>query len=97
MNKNTVCLAFAVLMLAGCNTPTSDGSSAAAADDRECRPVGGGTGSRMRQSVCMSKEEWAVEDAREQEREDVQDEFFRRVGENTTQQQGPAFDSPTGY
>lgn len=96
MNKNVVCLTFAVLMLAGCSTPDSGDSAnaTAAAGERECRPVSGGTGSRMRQSVCMTKEEWALEDAEAKKREDIQSEFFRRVGENAAQTQAPAFDSP---
>jgi uncharacterized lipoprotein YajG len=95
MNKNVVCLTFAVLMLAGCSTPADTGDGTAAAEsDRECRPVSGATGSRMRQSVCMTTEEWALADAEAKEREDIQSEFFRRVGENATQQPGPSFDSP---
>jgi len=96
MNKNVVYLSFAVLMLVGCSTPADSGDSAnaTAAGDRECRPVGGATGSRMRQSVCMTRDEWALADAEAKEREDIQDEFFRRVGENAAQTQAPAFDSP---
>lgn len=95
MNKNVVCLTFAALMLAGCSTPADTGDgTAVAASERECRPVSGGTGSRMRQSVCMTKDEWAMADAEAKEREDIQSEFFRRVGESAAQTQAPAFDSP---
>lgn len=93
-------LPFAVLLIAaccGCGTSAPQGEgSAAAAGERECRPVAGATGSRMRQSVCMTAEEWAVADAKAKEREDIQSEFFRRVGENAAQGQAPAFDDPGG-
>lgn len=93
-------MTLGLFMLAGCATTDdaagTDTANAAAGSDRECRAVGGGTGTRMRQSVCRTKEEWAVADARAKEQEDLQAEFFRRVGENASQTSAPAFDSPTG-
>lgn len=97
MNTKVVCLAFGLLLLAGCTTPEAGVDTAeAGANKRECRPVSGGLGSRMRQSVCKTAEEWALADAEAKEREDIQDEFFRRVGENAAQSQAPAFDNPAG-
>jgi len=89
----------AILLLAaccGCSTPQDPegGSAATASSARECRPVSGAAGSRLRQSVCRTQEEWALADAKAKEQEDIQAEFFRRVGENTTQGQAPAFDAP---
>lgn len=97
MKMTAVLLTLGLLLLAGCSTPAAEeGSAQSAASERECRAVGGGTGSRMRQSVCRTAEEWALADAEAKEKEDIQAEFFRRVGENAAQTQAPAFSSPTG-
>ena len=93
MKLTALMLALGLLAIAGCSSPEGQ-QVAGAASDRECRPVGGATGSRMRQSLCLTAEEWAHRDAQEKAREDAQAEFFRRVGENAAQGQGPAFDSP---
>jgi hypothetical protein len=93
---------IALILLALCcgcstsSTPEGGEEQASTGDKRECRAVGGGTGSRMRQSVCRTAEEWALADAEAKEREDIQSEFFRRVGENASQTQAPAFDSAGG-
>jgi len=65
-----------MIMLAAACTPTGD----RVASDRECRAVDSGGGSRMRQSVCLSKEQWAAIDAEEANRrqnETDTDEYLR--------------------
>jgi len=53
---------------------------------RECRTFAT-TGSKMRRSVCMSKEEWAVADARQKEldaeEERNTDTTFRKIREHS--------------
>lgn len=81
------------LLVAGCSS-TGEGEEVASA--RECRTFET-PGSKMRESVCRSKEQWAIVDAGNAEnesREGLVDEFFRRQGELGAQGQGPAFDTP---
>lgn len=54
-------------------------------------------GSKMRRSVCYSKERWAAIDAstaEQQQNGDITDEIFRRSLEQAAQNPGPAFDTP---
>ena len=83
-----------VLLLAsfisGCSTNPD------VAGDRECRTQET-IGSKMRQSVCHSKERWAAIDAGAAEREEnttARDEVFRTAMEQAVQNPGPAFDTP---
>lgn len=70
----------------------SDGDS-----ERECRTYGT-TGTKMKRSICRSKEEWAVVDAREQELESEQERetnsFFRRTSESSSLITGDGLDNP---
>lgn len=95
MMKTTVMvLVLALPGLVACSSTEGQDVAAGAASDRECRPVGGGTGSRMRGSLCLTSAEWEAREAREKAREDTEAEFFRRIGENAAQGQGPSFNSP---
>ncbi len=93
--KMVFTLAIAVgfsLLLSACTT--SDGSEVAS--DRECRTFQT-SGSKMRRSVCMSADEWAVVDAREAERQEDADldEFFRsQRDQGTTTVTAPSLNSP---
>lgn len=92
MKLALIMLAFG---LAACSSPEAPtDAAAAAAQQRECRPVGGSAGSRMRATLCLTSAEWEVREARDKAREDTEAEFFRRIGENAAQGQAPAFDSP---
>jgi len=85
---------FAVLGNA-CTSPGEDGE-AVASSERECRSFSQ-PGTKMKESVCRTREQWAMIDAGEAERasrEDLTDEFFRRQTELGAQGQGPAFDTP---
>lgn len=80
-----------VLVLAGCASPETTGEDGTAqASNRECRTTGS-AGTKMKRSVCMSTEEWAIADASNQEREDLQNEYFRRARESATQGPAPEF------
>ena len=85
---------FAVILLASLISACS--TSDVASSDRECRTQGT-AGSKMRQSVCHSKERWAAIDAstaEQQQNTDLKDEIFRRSLEQAAQNAGPAFDTP---
>ena len=85
---------FAVIVIASLSTACS--SSDVASSDRECRTQSS-AGTKMRQSVCHSKERWAAIDAstaEQQQNRDVTDEIFRRSLEQAAQNGGPAFDTP---
>lgn len=85
------------LLITGCSSTGEDGGEVAGSE-RECRSFAQ-PGTKMRESVCRSAEQWAIIDAGEAERagrEGLVDEFFRRQGELGAQGQGPAFDSATG-
>lgn len=92
----------AILMVAGfalfgtaCTSSGEDGE-AVASSERECRSFSQ-PGTKMRESICRTKEQWAMIDAGEAERasrEDLTDEFFRRQAELGAQGQGPAVDTP---
>ena len=72
-------LLFGCLAVTGCTTP--EGENALARADRECRTTKA-LGTRMRQSVCLSKDEWAYIDAQETERlasEAATDDYLRRI------------------
>lgn len=79
-----------VLLCSACVTEEikNDGSVAENKDksDRECRTFAT-TGSKMRQSICMSKEEWVVADARQkeldEERERNTNAAFRKIREHS--------------
>lgn len=71
----------------------AEGGSDLAVNERECRTFEAG-GSKMRRSVCMTREEWAFADAQEQRNEQAMDEFFRRALEAGSLGEGPSFDSP---
>lgn len=88
-----------LLFISACATKKSgevgnDQDSGQAKTERECRSAGA-TGSRMVKPVCHSPEEWAIIDAQAADKEALEDEFFRRVGESTTLGPGPEF-SPAG-
>lgn len=87
------------LLLSGCTSPADNvGESATAqAEDRECRTTGS-AGTKMKRSVCMSTEKWAIADAKGQEQEDLRNEYFRRVRESATLGSAPEFSatSPGG-
>jgi hypothetical protein len=90
-----LCACSFVVLFAGCaSSANPEGENTAQASDRECRTERS-AGTKMKRSVCMSAEEWAIADARNQEKEDLQNEYFRRVRENSTQGAGPQFDTPT--
>jgi hypothetical protein len=83
-----------VLFTSACTTEHGSEQASAARTERECRSSGA-TGSRMVKPVCHTPEEWAIIDAQAADKEALQDEFFRRVGESTTLGPGPEF-SPAG-
>jgi len=85
-----------------CTTPETgkDGSVARNTDksDKECRTLET-VGSRLRSSsVCMTKDEWAIIDAREKEHEETaerdKDKFFRRTMEKSGFGGGAVLDNP---
>lgn len=82
------------LLLSSCTTPQGEvaGDSVAASEERICRGAKS-SGSRMARQTCRTADEWAIADAKEAQRVAVQEEFFRRAGEGSSLQQGPAFDS----
>ena len=85
-----------ILLLAGCASSDNTGdSTSGVASAQECRTAGS-AGTKLKRSVCMSAEEWALADAKAQESEDLKNEYFRRVRENSTQGAGPAFSTPSG-
>ena len=94
MNFRVVGLVIGMgLLVTGC---ASTGEGDAVASDRECRSFEQ-PGTKMRESICRSKEQWAVIDAGDAERdarEGLVDDFFRRQSELGAQGQGPAFDTP---
>lgn len=80
-------------LASGC--ATQDETASLAPSDRECRSLAS-PGTKMRQSVCMSRAQWAAVDAREAERQNKEgqtEEFLRQQRELSTQQPGPAFDT----
>lgn len=83
-----------LLFLSACASGESTEQAASAKAERECRSSGA-TGSRMVKPVCHTPEEWAILDAQAADKEALEDEFFRRVGESTTLGPGPEF-SPAG-
>jgi hypothetical protein len=102
MSKNNLKTCLATMTLCGfaalgsaCSTSEASGDGDVASE-RECRSFEQ-PGTKMRESVCRSKEQWAIVDAGNAERnnrEELVDEFFRRQGELGAQGQGPAFDTP---
>jgi len=83
-----------VLLGTACSSTGDDGENVAS--DRECRSFAQ-PGTKMRESICRTSEQWAAIDAGEAERaglEDLVDDFFRRQSELGAQGQGPAFDTP---
>jgi hypothetical protein len=96
MNVLKLASAILVAALAGITTGcTATGDEVAS--DRECRALNTNRGTRMRESVCMSKEEWAAVDAREtdQQTENNKNAFFKeqleRAATGTT---SPTFNMP---
>ena len=67
--------------------------------ERECR-TSGSKGSKIRRSVCLTKEEWATVDAREQELQTKMDRdkdaFFRKAIQQGSLNNSDALDSPGG-
>jgi hypothetical protein len=96
MNVLKLTSAILVAALAGLTTGcTATGDEVAS--DRECRAVNSNRGTRMRESVCMSKEEWAAVDAREadQQAQNNSDAFFREQRERgSTGSTSPTFNMP---
>lgn len=93
----TMIATLCVAVLCTACVSTEEGQSLASSD-RECRTTAT-AGSKMRQSVCLSKKQWAVIDAREAKQKNdtsATDEFFRRATELSTQSPPAQFDPPTG-
>jgi len=83
-----------VLLGTACSSTGDDSENVAS--DRECRSFAQ-PGTKMRESICRTPEQWAAIDVGETElagREDLVDDFFRRQSELGAQGQGPAFDTP---
>ena len=81
--RNLPPLAVLAMVLLGtsCATPDEENVGQLAALDRECRTTQT-PGSKMRQSVCMSKAEWAATDMANAERiiqEEQTSAFLRRM------------------
>jgi len=96
--KNVLKLTSTILVaaLAGITTGcTATGDEVAS--DRECRALNTNRGTRMRESICMSKEEWAVVDAREasQQEENNTNAFLReQLERGATGTTSPTFNMP---
>lgn len=94
--------AFSIVLLCStCVTQDSKHGNVAQKTDKskkECRSSSE-TGSRIqRRSICLTKEEWAIVDARQKEidadKERDKDKFFRRSRENSGQISGSGLDNP---
>jgi hypothetical protein len=96
MNALKLTSVLLVATLAGINTGcTATGDEVAS--DRECRAVNANRGTRMRESVCMSKEEWAAVDAREadQQSQNNTNAFLReQLERGATGNTSPTFNMP---
>jgi len=98
MKPNLPLLVFLILPVAllgaGCASTDADGDGVA---DRECRSTES-LGSKIRRSVCMSPEEWAVVDERNAEinaeNGRLKDRILKQALEQGTQVQGRGFDTP---
>jgi len=99
MSKITCMIVLGLsLLVGGCVTPDeteAESAQLAEGSQRECRS-NKSTGSRMRNPVCMTMDQWAMFDAKEKAREDIRGEFFRRVGESSTMGQGASFPQNPG-
>lgn len=81
-----------------CVTTEEGDDVAASGSDRECRTVAT-SGSKMRQSICMTRDQWARVDARQAQEavaESQTEDFFRQALEQATQSPPATFNSPTG-
>ena len=94
--------AFSIVMLCStCVTQDSKQGNVAQMTEKakkECRSFSE-TGSRIqRRSICLTKEEWAIVDARQKEidadQERDTDKFFRRSLEQSGQMSGSGLDNP---
>lgn len=76
-------MAMTAIILSGCTATDPE-----VARERECRTVDSATGSRMKESICMSKTQWARIDAAEAERiaqQNDTDAFLRQSQEYNAQ------------
>ena len=90
-------VACLVVSVTGCVTQTSKDGVTSDATERECRTTAT-IGSKMRRSLCLTKEDWAAIDAKEAEiaadKERDSDEFFRRSYQRSGLTTGDAMDNP---
>lgn len=91
-------LAMIAVILGGCTATDPE-----VARERECRTIDSPSGSRMKESLCMSKTQWARVDAAEAERiasETNTEDFLRRSQEYNLQNPvapGDTYDPYPGY
>ncbi len=91
---------IALLSFAGATQVISSDEAVAESSkksDRECR-TSRSVGSKIRRSQCLSKEEWALVDARQQELEKEsqknKDEYFRRTIQRSGLVRDDVLDNP---
>jgi len=91
-------IVLSTMILSGCTATDPE-----VARDRECRAVDSPSGSRMRESLCLSKAEWQRIDARQAAilaESDATDEYLRRTQEYNSQHvsaPGDSYDPYPGY
>ena len=91
-------MTLAAIILGGCTATDPE-----VAKNRECRTVDSPSGSRMRESLCLTTEEWQRIDARQATilaEGDATDEYLRRTQEYNSQnvvQPGDSYDPYIGY
>ena len=93
-----IALSGLALFGTACATQEEGADGEQVASKRECRSFSS-PGTKMKESVCRTAEQWAIIDAGEAERqgrEGLVDEFFRRAGEAGAFSEGQGFDNPNG-